>query len=56
MTIVNLLSYNFVTNMAMGTMIFTVGGATVEFMKVAIGGILAGFVYIITPIFIKEGC
>ena len=29
---------------AMGTMIFTVGGATVEFMKVAIGGILAGFV------------
>lgn len=28
----------------MGTMVFTVGGATVEFFKVAVGGILAGFV------------
>ncbi len=28
----------------MGTMVFTVGGATVEFLKVAIGGVLAGFV------------
>ncbi|MGC6746140.1 Na+/H+ antiporter [Escherichia coli] len=37
-------SLKFAVAVAMGTMIFTVGGATVEFMKVAIGGILAGFV------------
>ena len=29
---------------AMGTMVFTSSGATVEFFKVAVGGILAGFV------------
>lgn len=39
-----LVSLKFAVAVAMGTMIFTVGGATVEFMKVAIGGILAGFV------------
>ena len=38
-----LVSLKFAVAVAMGTMIFTVGGATVEFMKVAIGGILAGF-------------
>ena len=37
-----LVSLKFAVAVAMGTMIFTVGGATVEFMKVAIGGILAG--------------
>ncbi|EHK9801057.1 Na+/H+ antiporter [Escherichia coli] len=36
-----LVSLKFAVAVAMGTMIFTVGGATVEFMKVAIGGILA---------------
>ena len=39
-----LVALKFAVAVAMGTMIFTVGGATVEFMKVAIGGILAGFV------------
>ncbi len=34
----------FAVAVAMGTMVFTVGGATVEFLKVAIGGVLAGFV------------
>ncbi|EBU1470324.1 Na+/H+ antiporter [Salmonella enterica] len=34
----------FAVAVAMGTMVFTVGGATLEFFKVAIGGILAGFV------------
>uniref|UniRef100_UPI002FBE788F cation:proton antiporter domain-containing protein n=1 Tax=Escherichia coli TaxID=562 RepID=UPI002FBE788F len=39
-----LVSLKFAVAVAMGTMIFTLGGATVEFMKVANGGILAGFV------------
>ena len=39
-----LVSLKFAVAVAMGTMVFTVGGATVEFFKVAIGGILAGFV------------
>ena len=39
-----LVSLKFAVAVAMGTMVFTVGGATVEFLKVAIGGILAGFV------------
>ncbi|MBK4714840.1 MULTISPECIES: Na+/H+ antiporter [Tenebrionibacter/Tenebrionicola group] len=38
-----LVSLKFAVAVAMGTMIFTVGGASVEFMKVAIGGLLAGF-------------
>ncbi len=38
-----LVSLKFAVAVAMGTMIFTVGGATVEFMKVAIGGILCRF-------------
>ena len=39
-----LVSLKFAVAVAMGTMVFTIGGATVEFLKVAIGGILAGFV------------
>ncbi|MBX4298281.1 cation:proton antiporter, partial [Mycobacterium tuberculosis] len=39
-----LVSLKFAVAVAMGTMVFTVGGATVEFLKVAIGGVLAGFV------------
>jgi CPA1 family monovalent cation:H+ antiporter len=39
-----LVSLKFAVAVAMGTMVFTVGGATLEFFKVAIGGILAGFV------------
>ena len=39
-----LVSLKFAVAVAMGTMVFTVGGATVEFFKVAVGGILAGFV------------
>lgn len=39
-----LVALKFAVAVAMGTMIFTVGGATLEFFKVAIGGILAGFV------------
>jgi len=39
-----LVALKFAVAVAMGTMVFTVGGATVEFFKVAIGGILAGFV------------
>lgn len=38
-----LVSLKFAVAVAMGTMVFTVGGATVEFFKVAIGGLLAGF-------------
>ncbi len=37
-------SLKFAVAVAMGTMVFTIGGATVEFLKVAIGGIPAGFV------------
>ncbi|PKH22341.1 Na+/H+ antiporter [Enterobacterales bacterium CwR94] len=37
-----LVSLKFAIAVAMGTMVFSVGGATVEFMKVAIGGLLAG--------------
>lgn len=37
-----LVALKFAVAVAMGTMVFTVGGATVEFMKVAIGGLLAG--------------
>lgn len=39
-----LVSLKFAVAVAMGTMVFTVGGATLEFFKVAIGSILAGFV------------
>jgi len=39
-----LVSLKFAVAVAMGTMVFTIGGATVEFFKVAIGGLLAGFV------------
>jgi CPA1 family monovalent cation:H+ antiporter len=39
-----LVSLKFAVAVAMGTMVFTVGGATLEFVKVALGGILAGFV------------
>ncbi|MTD41306.1 Na+/H+ antiporter [Erwinia sp. CPCC 100877] len=38
-----LVSLKFAVAVAMGTMVFTVGGATLEFLKVAIGGMLAGF-------------
>lgn len=37
-----LVSLKFAVAVAMGTMVFTVGGASLEFMKVAIGGLLAG--------------
>ncbi|WP_058912448.1 Na+/H+ antiporter [Entomohabitans teleogrylli] len=37
-----LVSLKFAVAVAMGTMVFTVGGATFEFMKVAVGGLLAG--------------
>lgn len=37
-----LVSLKFAIAVAMGTMVFTVSGATVEFLKVAIGGLLAG--------------
>lgn len=39
-----LVSLKFAVAVAMGTMVFTIGGATVEFLKVALGGILAGIV------------
>lgn len=39
-----LVALKFAVAVAMGTMVFTIGGATLEFFKVAIGGILAGFV------------
>lgn len=37
-----LVALKFAVAVVMGTMVFTVGGATLEFMKVAIGGLLAG--------------
>lgn len=37
-----LVSLKFAVAVVMGTMVFTVGGATLEFLKVAIGGLLAG--------------
>lgn len=37
-----LVSLKFAIAVAMGTMVFTVGGASMEFLKVAIGGLLAG--------------
>ncbi|MGV7091726.1 Na+/H+ antiporter [Siccibacter turicensis] len=37
-----LVALKFAVAVAMGTMVFTVGGATLEFLKVAIGGLLAG--------------
>ena len=37
-----LVALKFAVAVAMGTMIFTVGGATFEVFKVAIGGLLAG--------------
>lgn len=37
-----LVSLKFAVAVAMGTMVFSVGGATVEFLKVALGGLLAG--------------
>ncbi|MDF7679316.1 Na+/H+ antiporter [Enterobacteriaceae bacterium ESL0689] len=39
-----LVSLKFAVAMTMGTMVFTVSGVTIEFLKVAIGGILAGFI------------
>ncbi len=39
-----LVSLKFAVAVAMGTMVFTVSGATFEFAKVAIGGLLAGIV------------
>ncbi|BDH47517.1 sodium/hydrogen exchanger family protein [Salmonella enterica subsp. enterica serovar Choleraesuis] len=39
-----LVSLKFAVAVAMGTMVFTVGGATVEFLKVALGGLLAGII------------
>lgn len=39
-----LVSLKFAVAVVMGTMIFTVGGATVEFLKVAIGGLVAGII------------
>lgn len=37
-----LVSLKFAVAVAMGTMVFTVSGASIEFVKVAIGGLLAG--------------
>ncbi|TCV92477.1 Na+/H+ antiporter [Biostraticola tofi] len=37
-----LVSLKFAIAVAMGTMVFTVGGASIEFIKVAVGGLLAG--------------
>ncbi|MEI7074390.1 Na+/H+ antiporter [Pectobacterium versatile] len=37
-----LVSLKFAVAIAMGTMVFTVSGATLEFMQVALGGLLAG--------------
>lgn len=37
-----LVSLKFAVAVAMGTMVFTVSGASIEFLKVAIGGLLAG--------------
>ncbi|SFN23092.1 sodium/proton antiporter, CPA1 family [Izhakiella capsodis] len=37
-----LVSLKFAIAVAMGTMVFTVSGATIEFLKVALGGLLAG--------------
>ena len=37
-----LVSLKFAVAVAMGTMVFTWGGASIEFMKVAIGGLIAG--------------
>ncbi len=37
-----LVSLKFAVAVAMGTMVFTVSGASVEFVKVAVGGLLAG--------------
>lgn len=39
-----LVSLKFAVAVVMGTMVFTVGGATVEFLKVAIGGLAAGII------------
>lgn len=39
-----LVSLKFAVAVAMGTMVFTVGGAALEFAKVAVGGLLAGIV------------
>lgn len=39
-----LVSLKFAVAVAMGTMVFTIGGATIEFLKVATGGILSGFI------------
>lgn len=35
-------SLKFAIAVAMGTMVFTVSGATLEFLKVALGGLLTG--------------
>ena len=37
-----LVSLKFAVAVAMGTMVFTWGGASVEFLKVAVGGLIAG--------------
>jgi CPA1 family monovalent cation:H+ antiporter len=39
-----LVALKFAVAVVMGTMVFTVGGAALEFVKVATGGILAGFI------------
>ena len=39
-----LVSLKFAVAVAMGTMVFTVSGASLEFLKVALGGLLAGIV------------
>ncbi|OON41684.1 Na+/H+ antiporter [Izhakiella australiensis] len=39
-----LVSLKFAVAVALGTMVFTVSGATIEFLKVALGGLLAGIV------------
>ncbi len=39
-----LVSLKFAVAVAMGTMVFTISGATVEFLKVALGGLLAGII------------
>lgn len=39
-----LVSLKFAVAVAMGTMVFTVSGASLEFVKVAVGGLLAGIV------------
>ncbi|URJ25442.1 Na+/H+ antiporter [Candidatus Blochmannia ocreatus (nom. nud.)] len=39
-----LVSLKFAISVAMGTMIFSIGGASIEFIKVSVGGLLAGII------------